>query len=245
MSEPILMPAGYTGTARGTLVPTALYPITSQDQFREAQAALNTATAAALAIPIADFYLVGRPGQGSPMRIRWRIATTVEGPSLAFNTTGPHSAEVRLHLWLYPMATTQQCVLDPLDADTKPEMPYRTVITGALAALLLRHFWGPDVRTLSLGGLGSVTFTPVELEYTVLQSRESQTASYSAATLAAYPFVATDDGVNMPALWLSLGPEEPSWKVSYCVVDPSDPPSERWDDPNEPIPAYDEIPWPV
>lgn len=234
----------YVATIKGTLETGSMYPFASVEDYTVAQAQMDAATSNTLGgVSDADFYLIARVQPYEAVyRVRWMLNAQVFGPTLRADGTGTdsHEASVQLVLRQYPMGgtSTTQIITDPAD-DQRVEMPYRSALTGVHAALLLRHLWGANERSITVGDRATVTFTPETVEYTGLGTYEPTQVPFDVATLAEYPFFVPENDGRQPALWMALNgaAEGEGWKLSYCA-EPGQGPGDRWDNPEEAVPPF-------
>jgi len=217
---------------------TALtYPGAQRDATTAVQGVLGVADS------LIDFYLVATRHPGGPVyRTLWRLLASSSGPTLRIGPAQTHPSQLFLWLTLRPLGEQLQMVGDL----AMPDMPYRGVLAELVPALLLRHYWGPAARQITVGGLGTGTFTPQTLGWRDRFSPDVDvTVPYEQPDLAMYWF-AQPPASPPPALWLVTTDAEPvGWKVSYCVERPEQPAAERWDDPAQPVPQFDPLVWPA
>lgn len=239
-----MMPEGsitYPARIIGTLDANSLYPFADFTTYRDAQlTATDTVHQLLGGNDTVDFYLIARLDPSEPLyRVRWRLTIDYIGPHFVFDHPGgPHVSTIAAQLWLRPIGDFRQLTVDPADED-RPEMPYRTNLSGLYTALMLRRAWGTGLRHITVGAHGTVGFSPSTLSYIPLYTHAYKTVPYDTTSLAEYPFVLNENSGQTPALWLALAgaPIGEGWKVSYCA-EPGHGAEDRWDDPNEAVPAY-------
>jgi hypothetical protein len=240
-------PAGtqfHVASIIGTWNPGSV-PELSSSTYPAAQAAATKATRLMLGMvePELEFHVVATDYPGGPVyRTRWRVRADVSGPTLGVGPAVAASAQVNLLVWIYPHTEVRQVVADP----EMPDMPYRGVFGGVLAALLLRDLWGAGVRAVTLPGFGSGSFEPELLRYRDIFNSESITVPYEASDseITSYVFVSNETG-QPSGMWLATG-ENPqrSWQISYCVSSPEESIGERWDTMPQSVPAFEPLDWP-
>lgn len=236
--------ASYQARISGQLDPGAVYPLDTIDAYREAQQAATGALSGLLGTDPVDFHVIARVGDSTPLyRARWRLAIEYGGPYLQPYASDSHTTTLDCRLWVRPLTQYYQLAI-PTEDTQRTEMPYRTVISGLYTALLLRAAFGTDPRQITVGGHGTVTFTPQQLTYQPPNSRTSKTVPIDTHPLADYQFVQANNGSPGRALWLTLtgAPIGTGWKVSYCTPTPGRP-DVRWDDPDEAVPEYEQVPF--
>lgn len=244
MTNPLTNAEAYHAFLGGQLAPGSVYPLGDLNPYWQAHQAATAATRGLLGTEPVDFHVIARTDPGVPLyRARWRLHAEYGGPYLLPFTSEPHDTAVDLRLWVRPLTEYRQLAQPPDDA-TRAEMPYRTVISELYAALILRHTFGTASRQITIGDYGTVTFTPQTLSYRPLNTYHQTSVPIGTSPIAEYQFTQTPDGGPGKALWLALtgAPVGEGWKVSYCTQNPG-PASDRWDDPDEPVPAYEPVPF--
>lgn len=233
----------YMAGIGGTWNPGSV-PAITPDTYGEAQYAGSQALDAVIGLADNElgFHIVSTDYPGGPvMRSRWRVETYVYGPRLQLNTTEPHDSQLTMSMLLYPLSERRQCIFD----EAMPNMRFRGVFSTVIGALLLRHAWGPDARTLTLNGFGSGTFTPHTLRYSDSTNRTAMEVDYAAPDkdIVAYPYVQGESD-RPPALWLVTDNLDTAWEVSYCVTGAELSPDQRWDMDIQPVPDFTPLDWP-
>lgn len=233
----------YRATINGTWNPGSI-PAIEPAGYPSAQRAATDATRSALGLTgdTVDFHILSVKQSGGPVyRAHWKLFSYVSGPALHMGTTEPHDSQISLMLRVFPFSQVDQVRFDPdlVDAD------YRGVMAGVVPALLLRKHWGLGPRQITVGSLGTGTFTPAELTYPELFSANPQTTvPYDTPdALASYGFTLAAGSSPQPAMWL-VDADDASWKVSYCAERVELAYLDRWDDPDEPAPGFDPLPAP-
>lgn len=244
-----LPPAGtrdYVATIVGTWDPGSVPALSTSPMHAAAQDAATSASQTALAIKdgMLEFYIISTDQPGAPVaRTRWRVEATAAGPTLEFNTAQPHESELTLSVRIYPHSQTRQVVTD----DAVDEMPYRGVLAPGVVALLLRHHWGPESRTLTLDGFGSGTFIPTALRFRDTWNSTTVEMAYDSneTVLAPYALIAANS-FSPPAMWLTTT-ETPkkAWQISYCIRKEGETAQNRWDRSIQSAPEFNELTWPA
>jgi hypothetical protein len=234
----------HSATVQGQLEPGAgLYPL-PYNKFYNAQRLTAAALATALGGTRADVYLVIRTSLSQPVyRERWVVDVELSGPSLTPLTTAAHLSGLTAALRVYPPGTEEashQLARDPGDVRN---VRYSGQLCGLVAAHWLRHKLGTDPLALTIGGFGSLTFTPQEMIYGAMYAPDPwTTVDYGTEPSGAYAFEATPQEDYRPGVWLAVADEPegtaPTWKMSYCTPQGVSGVEYRWDDPAEPCPAF-------
>lgn len=244
MTNPLANAKVYQALIGGSLAPGSVYPIEDINTYRQAQQAATAALRGLLGTEPVDFHVIARTDPGEPLyRARWRLYGEYGGPYLRPFTEEGHDSTIDLRLWVRPLTEQYQLATPPEDM-TRPEMPYRTIISELYAALILRGGFGTSQRQITVGDFGTVAFTPETLTHQPMGTFRQETVPIDTHPIAEYSFLQSNDGGPGRALWLGLtgAPIGQGWKVSYCSETP-DSPETRWDDPDEPIPDYEPVPF--
>lgn len=232
----------YLAKIKGTWNPGSI-PAIEPAGYGNAQRAAAAATRSALGLPgdTLAFHLIGTTGPDSPVyRQHWKLFAYVGGPALRMGTPAEHDSEISLLLRAYPLTEVQHVTFDP---DLPWDMPYGAVMAGVVPALLLRHRFGTGPRQLTIGSLGTGTFTPTVLSYPDLYAAvELVEVPYDTQGLASYGFTLPAYSSSHSAMWLVT--DDGTWKVSYCAERVEQSYAQRWDDPDEPAPAFEPLPAP-
>ncbi len=191
----------------------------------------------------ADFHVIARDGySNTPLaRARWRVDMYVGGPMLIPDTSVPHPSGVMMRLTLYSHLDKRQVV----GGDDESVMPYQGALSNVIPALLLRGFWGSGPREINVGTFGVGTFTPERIRYAPMARGQDVTVPIDATTaLADFPFVRPESDPRQVAMWVvASDPAAVSAKISYCIAEAGGNEEARWDDPAEPVPAFDPLDW--
>lgn len=244
MTDPQLPPPTIRlATITGTWTPSS--GTVSPDQLLQAQQAANLATKAVTGIadgPL-DFHIIASDFPGGPVyRTHWRLTTHISGPSLRADATEPHPSQVRLMQLEYPHATVRQVVAD----DASLHMPYRGEMSNGVTALLARHAWGTEPRTLTASGFVTGTFTPETIRFADMYNRGTIEVPYDSTDdkLSTYAITQAQSGAPT-AMWLSTDPVPgTAWQVSYCVAKRGQGLDDRWDTPQS-APEFTPLDWPA
>lgn len=220
-------------------------PAITKSTYPTVQAAATKATRTMLGVvdQTLDFHVVATDYPAGPVyRTRWKVRADGSGPTLRVGPAVASTAQVNMLVWIYPHTEVRQVVADP----EMPDMPYRGVFGGVLAALLLRDHWGPGVRAVVLPGFGAGSFEPESLSFRNVFNSETITVPYGASDseISSYAFVSNETS-RPPGMWLATDTEpRRSWQISYCVSAPDEPVENRWDTVPQPIPDFVPLEWP-
>lgn len=264
----------YLATVEGIWNPVTMPAITG-DNFPVIQHAATTALRELLGISdnSIDFHLIANKGPGTRVyRSRWRVEAHGSGPTLLVGQAGAHPSQVGLMLRVYPLSQVRQFVAD----EDWNEMPQMGVMGAIVPAILLCHHllkpdgWGVQPIPVAAGTLGMGNFTPHTLVYRDLFDApvdghdagrnfriplvDGDGNPTDIRTVVSYCYDSVRARVHRPipfGMWLVAdGPDNKSWKISYCVDQVEQGPSQRWDlDPEHPewdsAPGFTPLPWPA
>lgn len=238
----------YRAAIGGTWDPGGL-PVVTPATLHETSEAATTAVRALLGVvpgEQTEFHILTRMSPDRPvLRSLWRVQLDVIGPQLEVGATAEHESSVDATVTIYPFSELRQVSQDEGVFGTQ----HNYAMCGLVPALLLRHWWGPSVRPVTLPGLGSGTFTPQTLQWRPRpNTRAALVADYDADGLACYPFARMQGDARPPSMWLApdAGDPQTGWKVSFCHAGPTAEatwPVDRWDDPAEQVPEFQPLTW--
>lgn len=279
MTEPTPLPEGtrdYLAVIEGQWQSVTV-PVITSELFPKAQEAASAATRELLGIDDnkVEFHIVGnKTPDGRAYRSHWRLEAHCSGPNLIIGATEPHPSQVNLLLRVYPHSLVRQFVAE---SDWN-DMPFIGEMAAIVPAMLLSRGllrpsgWGVDPIELTLGDYGTGRFTPQQVVFRDMSNApigqgEMGSGRHFRIPIEQEPGVLTDirtvvsycfdtrfNQVRRPVpagLWLVTEEDTPTaWKVSYCVDDSTQGPSQRWDlDPEHPewdtVPAFEPLPWPT
>jgi hypothetical protein len=243
MTNPQLPLSIRLATITGTWTPSS--GTISADQRVQAQQAADQATKSATGVadgPM-DFHIIATDYPGGPVyRTHWRLNTYISGPSLRADTTDPHPSQVQLMQVEYPHAAVRQVVADP----AMLRMPYRGEMSSGVTALLARHAWGTEPRTLTASGFVTGTFTPETIRFGDMYNRGDIELPYDSTDDQLSTYAITQGQSGAPtAMWLSTDPVPgATWQISYCVAKRGQRLADRWDTPQS-APEFTPLDWPA
>lgn len=249
----------YAGQLIGQLEPITL-PQLDGDTYVAAQMAVSDATRLLLGVDgdLIDFHIVYRDGPNAPvMRSRWRVQAVVGGPALRPFTAGAYTTTVNYRLRIWPYGERLQVIF----GEDETNWTYRGEMSAIIPALLLRQLWatvpgavGADgARVLTVGSMGTVRFTPQQMQFDrMFNDQIKEVVPWDFADVAAtnlissYQMMMSPNQERIPGIWFVIDDAIPySRKVSYLVPTSNLSWIDRWDDPDEPAPAFTPLTWPA
>lgn len=188
-----------------------------------------------------DFHTIVLTPDGEVDRTRWHIRYFFDANLCPVTNNGPQPL-IGLGLLRYDYSSGLA-----VDTGSVRRVDYNGLenvhVNSAIAALILRHYWGPTpTRSFTVPGVGTATFTAERLLYDEAWDWKLS-FPYDQDPLLGVPLAPAMNGYY---LWLVLDDGVSlAWPVSYVAPRWFDGPEKRLDPPAPPMPTFTPVPWPI